>query len=125
MMSARLTKSPGPFSETCSCSTSPKSRFSDLAAAKAARIITVMVAERAASDLRSGGPERSRPISRGPRPTRATGRLEGGRAIGLRSVLGAFHVAAVFRVDHQPGADGDVRRHHHADPALDHGGLVG
>ena len=62
MMSARLTKSPGPFSETWSCSTSPKSRFSPLAAAKAARIITVMVAERAASDLRSGGPERSRPI---------------------------------------------------------------
>src|SRR5436190_11119816 len=126
MMSARLTKSPGPFSETWSCSTSPKSRFSSFAAAKAARIITVMVAERGASDLRSGGPERSRPMMSGPRPTRATGgRLEGGRAIGLRSVLGTFHVAAILGVDHQLGADPDMRRHHHADPAFDDGGLVG
>src|SRR5476649_3070509 len=114
MMSARLTKSPGPFSETWSCSTSPKSRFSALAAANTARIMTVMVAERTASDLRSGGPERSRPISSGPRPTRATGprrtgRLEGGDAIDWSLVLGAFHVAAILGVDHQPGADTDMR----------------
>jgi hypothetical protein len=44
-----------------------------LAAAKAARIITVIVAERGASERRSGGPERSRPGAIGARPTRATG----------------------------------------------------
>src|SRR5476651_1937140 len=128
MMSARLTKSPGPFSETWSCSTSPKSRFSDLAAAKQARIITVIVAERTASDLRSGGPDRSRPISSGPRPTRATGPLEGRRSGGgdtSRSILGAFHVFAVVGVDHQTGADADMRRHHHTHAAFDDGRLVG
>src|SRR5476649_492034 len=128
MMSARLTKSPGPFSETWSCSTSPKSRFSDLAAAKQARIITVMVAERTASDFRSGGPDRSRPISSGPRPTRATGPLEGRRSGGdatSRSILGAFHVFAVVGVDHQTGADADMRRHHDAHAAFDDGRLVG
>src|ERR671912_913760 len=122
LMSAWLTKSPGPFSEICRCSTSPKSRFRNFAAAKAARIITVMVAERGASERRSGGPERSRPGAIGARPTRATG-WSGVRAI--KSILGAFHVAAILGVDHQPGADGDVRRHHHADAAFDHGGLVG
>src|SRR5262245_11784337 len=121
-MSAWLTKSPGPFSEICRYSTSPKSRFRLLAAAKAARIITVMVAERGASERRSGGPERSRPELSGARPMRATGRSDA-RAIG--SVLGTFHVAAVFGVDHQLGAHGDVRRHHHADAAFDDGGLVG
>ena len=75
--SAWLTKSPGPFSEICRCSTSPKSRFIALAAAKAARIITVMVAERGASERRSGGPDRSRPGCIGARPTRATGCLGG------------------------------------------------
>ena len=109
LMSAWLTKSPGPFSETCSCSTSPKSRLRFLAAAKAARIITVMVAERTASERRSGGPERSRPGAMGARPTRATGgdrsAIRGDDRWGrprLRSVLGAFHVAAVLGVDHQP-----------------------
>src|SRR5262245_20968742 len=122
LMSAWLTKSPGPFSETCRFSTSPKSRFRLLAAAKAARIITVMVAERGASERRSGGPERSRPGLSGARPMRATG-WSGARAIG--SILGAFHVAAVLGVDHQTGADGDVRRHHHLDAAFDDGRLVG
>jgi len=37
LMSAWLTKSPGPFSETCSCSTSPKSRFSVRAALRGRR----------------------------------------------------------------------------------------
>src|SRR6267154_2449146 len=129
LMSAWLTKSPGPFSETCSCSTSPKSRFRFLAAAKAARIITVMVAERTARDRRSGGPARSRPGAMGARPTRATGlvRSLGRRSVGtatMRSVLRAFHVAAVLGVDHQPRADADMRRHHHAHAALDDGGLV-
>src|SRR6266851_9018891 len=131
-MSAWLTKSPGPFSETWSCSTSPKSRLRLLAAAKAARIITVMVAERGASERRSGGPERSRPGAMGARPTRATGRSLvrwlGRRSVGtatVRSVLCAFHVAAILGVDHQARADADMRRHHHADAAFDHGGLVG
>src|SRR4029453_6900391 len=121
LMSAWLTKSPGPFSEICRCSTSPKSRFRLLAAAEAERIITVMVAERGASERRSGGPERSRPGAIGARPTRATGRSVGG----VISILGAFHVAALFGIDHQPGAHGDVRRYHHADAAFDDGGLVG
>src|SRR5216684_680967 len=132
LMSAWLTKSPGPFSETWSCSTSPKSRLRLLAAAKAARIITVMVAERGASERRSGGPERSRPGAMGARPTRATGRSLvrwlGRRSVGtatVRSVLCAFHVAAILGVDHQPRADADMRRHHHADAAFDDGGLVG
>src|SRR6266851_2968307 len=134
LMSAWLTKSPGPFSETCSCSTSPKSRLRFLAAAKAARIITVMVAERTASERRSGGPERSRPGAMGARPTRATGlvrslvRSLGRRSVGtatVLSILRAFHVAAVLGVDHQPRAHADMRRHHHAHAALDDGGLVG
>ena len=41
---------------------------------------TVMVAERGASDLRSAGPERSRPSPRGARPMRATGFSRGGRS---------------------------------------------
>src|SRR5262245_17973160 len=122
LMSAWLTKSPGPFSEICRCSTSPKSRLRLLAAAKAARIITVMVAERGASERRSGGPDRSRPGLSGARPTRATG-WSGARAMG--SVLGAFEVAAVLGADHQLGADADMGRHHDADAAFDDGGLVG
>src|SRR5215468_2242913 len=119
--SAWLTKSPGPFSETCRFSTSPKSRLRLLAAAKAARIITVMVAERGASERRSGGPERSRPGLSGARPTRATG-WSGERA--MRLILGALEVAAVLGADHELGADPDMRRHHDANAAFDDGGLV-
>src|SRR5258707_9571638 len=52
----------------------------------------------------------------------------GGRGyatLASHSVLGAFHVAAILGVDHQLGADPDMRRHHHPDAAFDHGGLVG
>src|SRR5262249_48498077 len=128
--SAWLTKSPGPFSETCRFSTSPKSRLRLLAAAKAARIITVMVAERGASERRSAGPERSRPELSGARPMRATGGSPG-LEIGERattvnpSVLGALEIAAVLGADHELGADTDMRRHHDADAALDDGRLIG
>src|SRR6267154_2763991 len=137
LMSAWLTKSPGPFSETCSCSTSPKSRFRFLAAAKAARIITVMVAERTARDRRSGGPARSRPGAMGARPTRATGLVRSGgrRSVGtatVRSVLRAFHVAAGLGDGEddglgQLGAHGGafIERHHHFHAVLQEAGLVG
>jgi len=49
-----------------------------LAAANAARIMIVTVAERTASDLRSGGPERSRP---GLHRRAADARLPGGRSL--------------------------------------------
>src|SRR3984885_10936820 len=45
-LSARLTKSPGPFMDTCSSLTSPKSRLRPRPALMAAPVITVIKAER-------------------------------------------------------------------------------
>ena len=119
----------GALSETCNCSTSPKSRFRFLAAAKAARIITVMVAKRTAKERRSGGPSARGPapwvhVRRGlPGATRAMdwGDDRWGRP--LRSILRTFHVAAILGVDHQPRADADMRRHHTRTPPSTMAGL--
>src|SRR5688572_19479452 len=48
LRSAAETKSAGPLRETCSCSTSPKSRLSPRAAFSAARIMTLMAGDRTA-----------------------------------------------------------------------------
>src|SRR3546814_18610632 len=84
------TKSAGPFCETCKCSISPKSRRSLVPALRAARSMTVMMPDRALSNL----------------PPPACGR-------GPYSIR-APHIFAVIDIDHDAGAAGDVRRHHHA-----------
>src|SRR6185369_11359011 len=95
--SALVTKSPGPFIETWSCETSPKSRFNERAALSAALAITLMTAERVAIDQLSK----------------------------KESVFGAFDVGGVGRVHHDAGAGADMRWHHHAHAVLELGRLVG
>src|SRR3984957_4472894 len=53
-LSARLTKSPGPFIDTCNSLTSPKSRLSPRPALMAALVITVIKAERIMGMFPSG-----------------------------------------------------------------------
>src|SRR5688572_27098074 len=96
LRSAAETKSAGPLRETCSCSTSPKSRLRPFAAFSAARTMTLMTGERTA-------------MTRGDEA----------------SLLGALDVAAVFSVHHNAGARLDMRRDQDAAAIVELAGLVG
>src|SRR4051794_33789450 len=65
--SAAVTKLPGPFTDTCSCSISPKSRASPRPALRAAAIITFMKGRSGHLPLRlaylSGDGKRTPPLS--------------------------------------------------------------
>src|ERR1700722_245767 len=79
-LSARLTKSPGPFIDTCSSLTSPKSRLRPRPALMAALVITVIKAERIMevfqrrqeTEAGNGGRFMKGPASRQPRATLAS-----------------------------------------------------
>src|SRR5687767_6817398 len=89
LRSAWLTKSPGPFSETCRFCTSPKSRASERPAFMAACTMTLMIAERAIAAY---------PCSK----------------ICRRSVSAA-HIGEFVGVDDDALARPDERRHENAD----------
>src|SRR5579863_9828551 len=98
-MSAWETKSDGPFTETCNCSTSLKSRNSRFEARCAALAITVRCADSLSATWLSPSPH---------------GRGAGGglpQGWGTSSPLGALHVAAVLRLHHDALAGLDERRH--------------
>src|SRR5947209_11342117 len=57
-LSAAVTKSPGPLTETCRFSTSPKSRFRPRPALSAAAVITFIRAERIIKIWQAGGEQK-------------------------------------------------------------------
>src|ERR1700730_5384222 len=101
LRSAAETNSPGPLTETCNCSTSPKSRSSARAALSAAFPMTFKVGDRVAM---AKSPRVSRPCP---------------------SVLGSLDVASVGSADDDACARADMRRDHHPAPVLELARLVG
>src|SRR3954467_5950166 len=93
--SAWLTKSDGPLTLTCSCSTSAKSRSSRRAAFCAAFCMTVICGERRRAIYDFLGS----PLPPGEGEERG------------RSGLRPLHVAGVLRADHDAFAGFDERRH--------------
>src|SRR5690606_11696385 len=102
--SAWVTKSAGPFLETCRCSTSLKSRSILRAALRAASSIALISADFLAIDLALFCSRR--------------------REYAARSV-GALHILVSFGVDHDLLADAAERRHHDANSVFHDRRLVG
>src|SRR6202040_518566 len=101
LRSAVETNSPGPLIETCSCSTSPKSRTRPRAAFRAALAITLITGERVATaDQLPGSPR-------------------------LASVFRPFDEAGVGSVDDDAGAGLDIGRDHHPAAIFEPARLVG
>src|SRR5215472_42104 len=97
LRSAVETNSPGPLTETCSCSISPKSRIKPRAAFNAAFAMTFKIAERMTTAVAPGS---------------------------VRSVLGPLEIAAVGSANDDAGPRLDVRRDHHAAPVFELARLV-